>query len=318
MVQFIVRRLLSLIPVLVLVTGFVFVLGRLLPGDPVLQLIPPEEAANITEQDLAGLRALHGLDRPIAVQYVSWVGNAVRGDLGYSMRSHRPVSVTVSERLPVTLQLAAMAMLLAVVVGIPLGIVAALWPRTVVDSAASVTALAGLSMPNIFVGTVLIFVFAYTLQWLPSDGFVPLGRSVRLSLTHMILPAITMGTAMTGSIMRMTRTSLLDVLSMNYIATARSKGLAEQTVLVKHALKNALVPVVTVIGLQIGTLLSGSFITEQIFSLPGVGRLAVSSIFSRDYPVVQGVVMLFAVSYLLVNLIVDLLYAWLNPRIRYG
>lgn len=317
MTRFVLRRLIYLLPVLLLVTGFVFTIGRMLPGDPVLQLVPPEEAANVTEEDLARLRALHGLDRPIAVQYVAWLAGVARGDLGRSIRTSRPVLETVVERVPVTLQLAALASVFAVVVGIPLGIVAALRPRTWVDSFASVTALAGLSLPNIFVGTLLIFIFAYTLQWMPSDGFVPLSRGIGRSLLHMVMPAITLGTGLTGAIMRMTRTSLLDVLSQNYIATARSKGLAERRVLLGHAMKNALIPVVTIVGLQLGALLSGSFIVEQIFSLPGVGRLAVSSIFARDFPVVQGVVMLFAVTYLVVNLLVDLLYARLDPRIRY-
>ena len=318
MTKYLISRVISMIPVVFLVTLFVFILGQMIPGDPLLQMIPPEEAQKLSREDLDRMRAAYGLDRPIFVQYAEWLLRLAQGDLGSSIRTRQPVFGLVMERLPVTVQLAVMSMVLALMVGIPLGIYAALHPRTMSDTGASVISLLGISMPNIFLATVLIFVFSYSLRWLPAGGFVPLRANVGESLLLMLMPAFTMGTALMGSIMRITRASMLEVLNLDYISTARAKGVSEGSVVYRHALKNAFIPVMTVLGLQIGGLLGGAFIVEQIFAIPGLGRLTVNAIFGRDFPIVQGVVLFFALTYLFVNLIVDLAYAWLDPRIRYA
>lgn len=315
--RYIAKRLLAMVPVALLVTLFVFILGQLIPGDPLLQMIPPEEAQQLSRADLDAMRAALGLNRPIFVQYMDWLVRVLQGDLGASLRTRQPVSNLIVQRLPVTLQLAIMSMVIALIIGIPLGIYAALRPQTISDSVASILALLGISTPNIFLATVLIFIFSYTLQWIPAGGFVALQANMRESLLLMLMPAVTMGTSLLGSIMRITRASMLEVLGMDYIATARAKGASGQTVVYRHALKNAFIPVMTVLGLQIGGLLGGAFIVEQIFAIPGLGRLTVNSIYGRDFPVVQGVVLFFAITYLMVNLLVDLAYAWLDPRIRY-
>ena len=316
--RYLLTRLLSMIPVVLLVTLFVFVMGRLIPGDPLLQLIPPEEARTLTADQLQRMRQAYGLDDPIPVQYANWFVGLVQGDLGNSIRTQQPVVHLIIQRLPVTGQLALLSMMISLSVGIPLGVLAALRPRTTSDSIASITALIGVSMPNIFLATALIFIFAYTLRLMPSGGFVPFASAPLESLKYTLMPAVTLGTGLMGSVMRITRTSMIEVLNLDYISTARAKGLSEQRVIYRHALKNAFIPVLTVIGLQIGGILGGSFIVEQIFAIPGVGRLAVNSIFARDYPTVQGVVLFIALVYLAVNLIVDLVYAALDPRIRYG
>ena len=316
--RYLLTRLLSMIPVALLVTLFVFVLGRMIPGDPLLQLIPPEEARTLTADQMERMRRAYGLDQPIPVQYASWIVGLVQGDLGNSIRTQQPVVDLIVQRLPVTGQLAVLSMLISLTFGIPLGVIAALRPRSATDSVASITALIGVSMPNIFLATVLIFVFAYTLRMMPSGGFVPFATAPWESLRFTLMPAITLGTGLMGSVMRITRTSMIEVLNLDYVATARAKGLGERRVIFRHALKNAFIPVLTVVGLQIGGILGGSFIVEQIFAIPGVGRLAVNSIFARDYPVVQGVVLFVALVYLAVNLIVDLIYAALDPRIRYS
>jgi peptide/nickel transport system permease protein len=318
MTNYLITRLTSMIPVVLLVTLFVFFLGRMIPGDPVMQLIPPEEARNLTPEQLDGMRRSFGLDRPILVQYFSWIGDLARGDLGRSIRNRQHVTFMVAERLPVTGQLALMSMMISITLGVPLGVLAALRPRSSLDSVTSVVALIGVSMPNIFLASALIFVFAYTLQIMPSGGFIRFSDAPLESLKYALLPAITLGTGLMGSVMRITRTSMIEVLGLDYVATARAKGLAPARVLFAHALKNAFIPVLTVIGLQVGGILGGSFIVEQIFAIPGIGRLAVNAIFARDYPVVQGVVLFIAIVYLVVNLLVDLIYAALDPRIRYA
>jgi peptide/nickel transport system permease protein len=316
--KYLISRVIAMIPVVFLVTMFVFILGQMLPGDPLLQMLPPEEAQKLSREDLDRMRSAYGLDRPIFVQYADWLVRLAQGDLGSSIRTRQPVFDLVVERLPVTIQLTVMSMVLALLVGIPLGIYAALHPRTLSDTSASVISLVGISMPNIFLATVLIFIFSYTLRWLPAGGFVSLVSDPGKSLLLMLMPAFTMGTSLMGSIMRITRASMLEVLNLDYIATARAKGASPRSVVYRHALKNAFIPVMTVLGLQIGGLLGGAFIVEQIFAIPGLGRLTVNAIFGRDFPIVQGVVLFFALTYLFVNLIVDLAYAWLDPRIRYA
>lgn len=317
MSRYLAARLVSMIPVVFLVTLMVFVLGHLIPGDPVLQLIPSEEAGRLTPKDLGGMRAAYGLDRPLPVQYVDWLGRVLRGDLGRSLRTRKPVLDLILQRLPVTAEVAFFAMLLSLSAAIPLGIRAALRSGTAEDTAVSIIGLVGLSTPHIFIASVLIFVFSYTLNLLPAGGYTPPFADPGRNLVMMLMPAFTLGTGLMGSVMRITRTSVVEVLRTEYITAARAKGVVERRVLYRHALKNAFIPVTTVIGLQIGALLGGAFISETIFAIPGVGRLAIGSIFARDFPVVQGVVMFVALLYLVINLVVDLVYAWLDPRIRF-
>jgi peptide/nickel transport system permease protein len=310
-------RMISMIPVVLLVTFMVFIMTHLIPGDPVMQLIPPEEVNNLTPADFARIRNELGLDRPLLVQYVDWLGRVAQGDLGRSLRTREPVASIIVQRLPLTLQLALVGMVLSLSIALPLGVLAAVRRGSITDSFASVFGLLGLSTPNIFLGIVLIYFFTLKLRILPSSGWVPFTEDSLLSLKHMLMPGFVVGTALMGSVMRITRTSMLEVLRTEFITTARSKGLPERVVIYRHALKNALIPVTTVIGLQVAGLLGGSFIVEQIFALPGVGRIAVGAIFARDFPVVQGVVLFFALLYLFINLIVDLLYGLLDPRIRF-
>lgn len=317
MTIYLAKRLLAMVPVLVIVTFLVFFMTRLIPGDPINLMIPMDEIDKFSKEDLARVRSAYGLDQPIYVQYVKWMERVFHGDLGRSMRTKEPVVQVLQKRLPATVTLALLAMLFPLLISIPLGVLAAVKARTPADTAATVLALAGVSTPHIFLGVALIYIFAFRLRWLPTSGFIPLTQNLKLGLALMIMPAFTMGTGLMGSVMRITRTSLLEVLRQDYITTARSKGLAERVVLFKHALKNAFIPVLTVIGLQISGLLGGAFITEEIFSIPGVGRIAVGAINSRDYPVIQAVVLFFAAIHLVANLVVDIMYGWLDPRVRY-
>lgn len=316
--NYVITRMLLMVPVALLVSFMVFIMSRLIPGDPVMQMIPPEEATGLKSEDLERIREQLGLNRPILVQYADWFGRVVQGDLGRSLRTREPVFTIIKTRLPLTGQLALTGMALSLTIAIPLGIWSSVNRGTIKDSIASVLGLLGLSIPNIFLGIVLIYIFTFKLRWLPSSGFVPFTEDPLKSMKLMLMPGFVIGTALMGSVMRTTRTSMLDVLRSEYITTARSKGLAERVVIYRHALKNAMVPVVTVIGLQMAGLLGGSFITEQIFALPGIGQIAVGAIFARDFPVVQGVVLFFAFLYLVINLLVDLLYGLLDPRIRYS
>jgi peptide/nickel transport system permease protein len=305
MTTYLLRRLLLTVPVLLGVTFIVFAMVRLTPGDPA-QVIAGEQA---TRETVEAVRRSLGLDQPILVQYVRFVGDLVRGDMGRSTRSQRPVLQELADRFPSTVELTLAGMLVASVIGLGAGVVSATrrnrWP----DTLSMVLALGGVSMPVFWLGLMLILLFSVKLGWLP-----PVGRG---SLTQLILPAITLGAASAAILARMTRSSLMEVLGQDWVMTARAKGLAERFVIYKHALKNAMIPVVTVMGLQFGTLLSGAVLTETVFAWPGIGRLIVESILARDYPVVQGAVLLTALSFVFVNLVVDLLYSVLDPRIRY-
>ena len=303
---------------LLLITLAVFVLTRALPGNPVEQLVPPDMAQQLSLAQLAAMKHQLGLDKPIIVQYVDWLGPLIRGNWGYSLQTFQPVTTVLSARLPVTGELTILGTILSLVMAIPLGIWAAVRRGTVQDTFATILGLVGLSTPNIFSGVVLIYVFAYRFHLLPIIGYVSFFRQPAANLGFMILPAITIGTTLMGSLMRITRTSMLEVLSADYITTARSKGLRERTVIYRHALKNAFIPVLTVLGLHIGGLLGGAVIVEEIFSLPGVGSIVVNGIFDRDYPVIEGAVLLFAFVFVVLNLIVDLCYGWLDPRIRFS
>ncbi len=311
--KLVLRRLLATIPVLILVTAGVFSLVHLTPGDPV-------EAMMAESQDPATKEALRrelGLDRPIYVQYVAWVGRVLQGDLGRSIRNHEPVIENVGKRIRPSLQLAAYAMFVSLAIAFPVGILAATHRNTPIDGFSTMFALFGICMPNFLIALLLIFFFGVTLRWLPISGYVDPAENLVGGIRALTLPAITLGLALAAVITRTLRSSLLETLGEDYVRTARAKGLAERLVIRRHALKNALIPVVTLLGLQFGTLIGGAVITEYVFALPGVGRLVVDAIFSRDYPLVQGVVLLIAVGFVLSNLLVDIVYGWLDPRIRY-
>jgi peptide/nickel transport system permease protein len=311
--QYLVRRVLAIIPVLFGISILVFLLVHLIPGD-VAQILLGTQA---TDQQIETLRRTFGLDRPLPVQYVDWLSHIVRGDFGVSFRTNRPVLPDLVQRFGVTLQLTLTSMLIALVVAIPLGVISAANRGRTCDSISRVVALLGLSIPNFWLGTLLILFVSLVLHWLPPVGFVSLLDNPWLGIQTLILPALALGTAVAAFIMRMVRSSLLEVLRQDYIRTAYAKGLQDGSVLYRHALKNAFIPVLTVIGVQIGYLLGGAVIIESIFSLPGMGRFLLDSISNRDYSIVQGGVLFIALIFCLVNLSVDLVYAWLDPRIRY-
>lgn len=316
MSRFLARRVLTTIAVLLCVSAMAFSLVLLLPGDPALAILGDQQARD--QQLYQRLRAELGLERPLALQYAHWAARAVRGDLGRSVRTGHPVLGLVVERLAPTLQLSALAMVLAVAIALPAGIVSAARPRSWADSVGSVFAMGGVGIPHFLLGILLIYVFAVWLQWLPPSGYTPLTEGLRANVRLMALPALTLGLGLAAVLMRQIRSALLDVLRQEYITTARSKGVSERRVVGIHALRNALVPVLTIIGLQMGRLFGGAVVVETIFGIPGVGRLAVDSIFFRDFPVVQGVVLVLAVAVLLSNFVTDLLYAVVDPRIRYA
>jgi peptide/nickel transport system permease protein len=311
---YVVQRLLSTVPVLFLVSVGVFSLIHLTPGDPVTIMLGEERDQRVID---ATRREL-GLDQPVPVQYAVWLGRVLRGDLGKSIRSKQPVGELIAQRVPATAQLAVLSIVLALVIAIPAGIVSAVKRGSALDLAATAGSLLGVAVPSFFLGILLIFVFALQLRWLPPTGYVSPTVDLATNLKLMLMPAITLGAGSAAVITRIARSSLLEVLDQEYVLTARAKGLREALVIRRHALRNALIPVVTVAGLSAGHLLGGAVIVEQIFALPGVGRLAVENIFNRDFPVVQGVVLFLAVVFLAVNLVVDLLYAYLDPRIKYG
>ncbi|MFZ8813437.1 MAG: nickel ABC transporter permease [Thermus aquaticus] len=305
MTAYLLRRILIALPTLLGVVVLVFLMVRLAPGDPAV-LLAGEFA---TPETLEAIRARYGLDRSLPEQFLIYLEALLRGDLGESARSRRPVLEELKTYFPNTLELASAAILVAVLTGIPLGVLAALRPGSGLDLSVMVLALLGVSMPVFWFGLLAILIFSVGLGWFPVAG--------KGTLAHLVLPAITLGINATALLARMTRGTLLEVLSQDYIRTARAKGLAERVVIFKHALRNALIPVVTVVGLEFGTLLSGAVITETIFAWPGLGQLLVGSILARDYPVVQGAVLLVAITFVLINLLVDLLYAAIDPRVRY-
>jgi peptide/nickel transport system permease protein len=303
--RFLVRRLLLTLPVLLGVATLVFALIHLIPGDPA-QAILGETAS---EEDVAALRGTLGLDRPLLEQYGGFLRSAARGDLGTSLRSNAPVAEEITARLPATLELAAAAMVVAIGFSIPLGIIAAVRRGTMVDHAATTLALTGISIPNFWLGPLLALVFAVELGWLPVSG--------RGTLAHLVLPAISLGAALAAILARMTRASLLEELREPYVQAARARGASNARAVLRHAFRNSLIPVVTLIGLQFGAVLTGAVITETIFAWPGIGRLLIQSIGFRDYPIVQGCILFIAVTYVGMNLLTDLVYGVLDPRIRY-
>jgi peptide/nickel transport system permease protein len=314
-ITYILRRLLLMIPVAFLVTIGVFALARLSPADPVL-VFAGEERDPVA---LAEIRTQLGLDQPLPVQYVAWLSRAVQGDLGRSFQNRQQVSEAIIERLPATFQLGLAALLISVTFALIIGILSAVKRNSVVDLLSTSVTLMGVSFPSFFLGIVLILLFAYVVpgRIFPPGGYVPFTTDAGENLRRLVLPAVTLASASLAVNLRQVRSSLLDVFGQEYVRTARAKGLRERTVILRHALKNALIPVVTLVGIQIGAIIEGAVITETIFSWPGVGRLVVQAIPSNDYPVVQGVVLVSAVSFMLSTLLVDVLYAWIDPRISY-
>ena len=312
MLNFLPRRLLQLVPTLFLVSVLIFGLQQLLPGDPALVMAGEEKDPAVIEQ----IRKQYRLDEPLVVQYLYWIGGVLRGDLGESMRIKQPVAELIAEKLPVTLQLAVMAMAFALLIGLPAGVLSAVKKGTAWDVGANVFALWGLSTPNFWLGIMLIFLFSVQLGWFPASGFVSPFEDLGQSIATTVMPAFVLGNAIAAVLMRHMRSAMLQAMSADYVRTARAKGLLEHTVVLRHALRNALTPVITLGALEFGTLLSGAVLTEQVFSIPGFGKLIVDAVFNRDYAVVQGVVLVTASVYVVLNLLADVLYVLVNPRLR--
>ncbi|PWK60625.1 ABC transporter permease [Roseicyclus mahoneyensis] len=312
MLAFLGRRLLIAIPTIILISIFVFTLQKLLPGDPVLVLAGEERDPAVLEY----LREQYRLNDPIIVQYFTWIGNALTGDLGISLRTQEPVLALIGQKLPVTIQLAVMALIIAIAIGVPAGVLSAYKKGTWIDWVANVVALSGLSVPNFWLGIMLILLISVKLGWLPASGYRPFADDPLDSIRVMLMPAFVLGTGLAATLMRHTRSAMLSVLKSDYIRTARAKGLAEHVVLIKHALRNALVPIVTVTTLLFGELLAGAVLTEQIFNIPGFGKLVVDAVFNRDYAVVQGIVLCTGIAFIFMNILADAAYRVLNPRMR--
>lgn len=306
MFGYILRRLIYMFPILLGVSMVVFMILHLVPGDPARLVAGPDA----TLEDVQIIRSTLGLDRPLPVQYVSWLGNLLRGDLGRSARTHRAVTYELGLTVPATVELTLVAIVVAVFIGVTAGIIAAVRRNSIFDYSSMVVALLGVCTPSFWLGLMLMLIFAVKLDLFPTTG--------RGGLDHLVLPAVTLGAGAAAIIARVTRSSMLEVLNMDYIRTAHSKGLSSQAVILRHALKNAFIPVITVIGLEFGYLLAGAVITETVFAYPGVGRLLIDAIGYRDYPVIQGTLLLLAMQFALVNLVVDVIYVFLDPRISYG
>ncbi|MCO6179859.1 ABC transporter permease [Ciceribacter sp. RN22] len=306
------KRLLVAIPTLLIVSIFVFSLQKLLPGDPVLAMAGEERDPQVIEF----LREKYRLNDPVVYQYGYWIANVLQGDFGMSLRTNQPVLELIGEKLPVTIQLAVMSMIFAFVIGVPMGILAAVKKNSVVDYVANIVALSGLSIPNFWLGIMLILLVSVRLGWLPASGYESIFVDPVRSIETMIMPSFVLGTALAATLMRHTRSAMLGVMRADYIRTARAKGLSERVVILSHTFRNALLPIVTLSALLFGELLAGAVLTEQIFTIPGFGKLIVDAVFNRDYAVVQGVVLCTAVGFILMNLVADVLYVLLNPRMR--
>ncbi|HMB36999.1 MAG TPA: ABC transporter permease [Methylomirabilota bacterium] len=309
---YVARRLLALVPTLFFVSVLIFLLQQLLPGDPALALAGEEQ----DPAAVAAIRAKYHLDRPIVVQYRIWLGNVVRGNFGESLRSRIPVSDLLASKLPVTIELAICSMLVALLLGLPAGIISATRKGTLLDFTANLIALSGLSVPHFWLGIMLILLFAVRLGWLPASGYATPWEDPLRNLTTLLLPSFVLGTGVAGVMMRHTRSAMMQTLDADYVRTARAKSVPERLVVLKHALRNALIPVITLGAIEFGRLLSGAVLTEQIFNIPGFGKLLVDGVFNRDYAVVQAVVLVSAALYVLLNLLADVLYFVANPRMR--
>ncbi len=312
MLRLVVHRALVAIPTLIIVSMMIFGLQKMLPGDPVLAMAGEDQ----NPQVIAALREKYHLDKPLPSQYALWIGDVLHGNLGTSLRTGEPVTTLIAQKLPVTLQLAMFGLVIAIGIGIPLGILSAANRGKAIDYGANVLALSGMSIPNFWLGILLIFLVSVRWQLLPSSGYVPPGEDLWMSFKTMVMPAFVLGAALGAQLMRHTRSAMLGVLRTDYIRTARAKGLLRGTVVLKHALRNALIPIVTVLALLFGELLAGAVLTEQVFTIPGFGKLIVDAVFNRDYAVVQGVVLVTAAGFIVLNLLADVLYVLLNPRLR--
>lgn len=313
---YILHRVLQAIPTLLIVSVITFTITMLLPGDPALAFLG--ESAALDKVAYQATRQQLGLDQPLPVQYARWLGRIVQGDLGRSIRTKEPVLTSLLTRLPITLELVGFAMLVGMLIAFPVGILSAVRPNSKLDLIGTVVAVSGLAIPSFWLGIILIYLFALWLRWLPASGYVSPAVDLGQNLRLMFLPALTLGVDLAASLMRQIRSSLLEVIQQEYIVTARAKGVGERTVVNAHALKNALIPVVTILGLQVGRLIGGSVVIETIFALPGLGRLAADAIFFRDFPALLGVVSVLAIAVFVSNLVTDLLYSVLDPRIRYA
>ena len=312
MLNYLLHRLATIVPTLFFVSVLIFGLQQLLPGDPAMILAGEDRDPTV----IAHLHQKLHLDEPLPIRYLYWAGGVLKGDLGESVRIQKPVLDLIIEKLPVTLELALLAIVIALTIGITAGIVSAVAKDSAWDYAANVFALWGLSTPNFWLGIMLILLFSVTLGWLPASGYVSPFEDLKANLAAMIMPAFVLGNAIAAVLMRHTRSAMLQVLSADYVRTARAKGLDERVVVLKHALRNALTPVITLGALEFGTLLSGAVLTEQVFTIPGFGKLIVDAVFNRDYAVVQGVVLFTATAYITLNLLADLAYFLVNPRLR--
>lgn len=312
MIAFLARRLLQIIPTLILVSVIIFLLQQLLPGDPATVLAGEERDPEV----IAQIRQQYRLDQPLPVQYVYWIKGVLSGNLGESMRLKEPVARLVAQKFPVTLQLALMAIVISLSIGVTAGVVSAIYKNTAIDYTVNLLALWGISTPNFWLGILLISLFSVQLGWLPASGYVSPSEDFWLSLKTTIMPAFVLGNSFAAVLMRHTRSAMLQAMAADYVRTARAKGLSERVVVIKHAMRNALTPVVTLGALELGTLLSGAVLTEQVFSIPGFGKLIVDSVFNRDYAVVQGVTLVTATTYILLNLFADVAYVLINPRLR--
>jgi len=312
MFAFLIRRVATIVPTLIFVSMLIFGLQQLLPGDPAIVLAGEDRDPTV----VAYLHQKLHLDEPLPMRYLYWIDGVLHGDLGESMRLQKPVLALILEKLPVTVELAGFAILIALAIGIPAGIISAVRRNSAWDYAANIVALWGLSTPNFWLGIMLILLFAVTLGWLPASGFVSPFEDLRANLAALVMPAFVLGNAIAAVLMRHTRSAMLQVLSSDYVRTARAKGLPERSVIMKHALRNALIPVITLGALELGTLLSGAVLTEQVFTIPGFGKLIVDAVFNRDYAVVQGVVLFTATAYIVLNLLADIAYVVVNPQMR--
>jgi len=313
MLKYIVRRIISALPVLLLVSIMVFLLIHLIPGDPVIAML----GEDATPEMIKALNEELGFDRPLYQQYISWLFRTLQGDLGRSIHNKEPVVKSLMLRLPVTIELTLLAFFVAILISLPIAIAGAIRQNSWIDMIGSAIASAGVAMPSFWLGILLIYLFAAYLRILPASGYIPIQESPFQNIRHMVLPTLTLGMWLSASVMRLVRSGMIEVLRQPYIRTARAKGLPNKIVLIRHALKNAVIPVVTILGMQLGRLMGGAVVTETIFALPGIGQLAVTSIYSRDFPPVQAIVMVMAVAMLLSSIIVDILYSFLDPRIRY-
>jgi len=318
MLTFIIRRLLLSVVVLFIVTIVVFAGMRMLPGDPIRMLIPATEQSDLTEQQIIELKHQFGLDRPVIVQYINWIGGLLHGDMGVSIQRRAPVAQEIMRRLPITLYLGLTAFVVGTVLGIPAGVLCAVRRQKWIDTLITTLSNIGITMPIFWLGIIMIYFFSLYLKWLPVAGYTSPFTDFWLSTKQLVMPVICLAVFPLSSMARQTRSSMLEVMQQDYIRTAWSKGLTERVIIIRHALKNGLIPVVTLAGLGLSMIIGGSVIIETIYNIPGIGRLIISSTINHDYPYVQGVILIVAVFIMFVNLLVDLAYGWLDPRIRYS